>query len=83
MAFFVAPINSQAAAFLIGCGLGYDDNQKSRKGSLISQDRLAFCTATKILLAFISRASGSTDATSRKSTTEEEMFWKVMLPSLL
>ena len=45
--------------------------------------RLAFCTATKILLAFISRAAGSTDTTSRKPGNEEKMFWKVTLPSAL
>ena len=36
-----------------------------------------------ILLAFISRAAGSTDTTSRKSATEEKMFWRVTLSSAL
>ena len=55
--------------------LNYDDNPKARKDSLISNGRLAFCSATKILLAFISRAAGRTDTTSRKSAIEEEVFW--------
>ena len=57
----------------------YDDNQKARKDTLISYGGLAFCTATKILLAFISLATGSTDTTSRKSAIEENMFWKVTI----
>ena len=77
-ALFLAPMNSQAAVFW-SCGLDYDDNQKARKDSLISQGRLAFCTAPKILLAFIGRAAGSTDTTSRKSAIEEKMFWKVTI----
>ena len=56
---------------------------KARKDSLISHGRLAFCTATKILLALISRTSGSTDTRSRKPDDEEKMFWKVTLPSAL
>ena len=79
---FLAPINSQAAAFWC-CRLDYDDNQKARKDSLISYGRLDYCSATKILLAFISRAAGSTDTTSRKSAIEEKMFWKVTLSSAL
>ena len=63
--------------------LDYAHNQKARKDSLISHGRLAFCSATKILIAFISRAAGSTDTTSRKSAIEEEMFWKVTLSSAL
>ena len=47
--------------------------------SLIPHGRLAICTATKILLAFIGRAAGSTDTTSRKSAIEEKMFWKVSI----
>ena len=47
-------------------GLDYDDNQKARKDSFISHGQLVFCTATKSLLAFISRAAGSTDTTSQK-----------------
>ena len=50
---------------------------------MISHGRLALCSATKILLAFISRAAGSTDITSRKSAIEEKMFWKVTLSSAL
>ena len=50
---------------------------------MISHGRLAFCTATKILLAFISRAAGSTYTTARKSDNKEKMFWKVTLPSAL
>ena len=53
----------------------YDDNQKARKDTLISYGRLAFCSATKILLAFISLAAGGTDTTPRKSAIEEKMFW--------
>ena len=49
----------------------------------MSHGRLAFCSATKILPAFISRAAGSTDTTSRKSAIEEKMFWKVTLSSAL
>ena len=75
---FLAPMNSQVAVFW-SCGLDYDDNQKSRKDSLIPHGRLAICTATKILLAFIGRAAGSTDTTSRKSAIEEKMFWKVSI----
>ena len=56
---------------------------KARKDSLISHGRLAFCTATKILLALIRRTSGSTDTRSRKPDDEEKMFWKVTLPSAL
>ena len=56
---------------------------KARKDSLISHGRLAFCTATKILFALISRTAGSTDTTSRKPDDEEKMFWKVTLPSAL
>ena len=41
--------------------LNYDDNPKARKDSLISNGRLAFCSATKILLAFISRAAGAAE----------------------
>ena len=44
---------------------------------------IAFYTATKILFAFISRAAGSTDTTSRKPDNEEKMFWNVTLPSAL
>ena len=54
---------------------------KARKDSLMSHGRLALCSATKILLAFISRAAGSTDTTSRKSAIEEKMIWKVALSS--
>ena len=50
---------------------------------MITDGRLPFCRATKILLAFISRAAGSTDTTSRKSAIEENMFWKVTLSSAL
>ena len=75
---FLAPISSQAVTFWC-CGPDYDDNQKARKDSLISHGWLAFCTATKILLAFISRAASSTDTTSRKSAIEEKMFWKVTI----
>ena len=50
---------------------------------MISHGRLAFCTATKILLAFISQAAGSTDTTSRKTAIEENMFRKVILSSAL
>ena len=50
---------------------------------MISDGRLAFCRATMILLAFISRAAGSTDTTSRKSATEKKMFWRVTLSSAL
>ena len=53
----------------------YDDNQKARKDTLISYGRLAFCSATNILLAFISLAAGGTDTTPRKSAIEEKMFW--------
>ena len=58
-----------------------NDNQNARKDSLISHGRLAFCTATKILLALISRAAGgkATDTTSRKSAIEEKMFWRVTI----
>ena len=49
----------------------------------MSHGRLAFCSATKILLAFISWAAGSTDTTSRKSAIEEKMIWKVTLCSAL
>ena len=49
----------------------------------MSHGRLAFCSATKILLAFISRAAGSTDTTSRKSAIEEKMIWKITLCSAL
>ena len=45
--------------------------------------RLAFFSATKILLGFSSRAAGSTDTTSRKSAIKEKMFWKVTLSSVL
>ena len=67
---------SQAATVLLWCcGLDYDDNQKARKDSLISLGRLAFSTATKILLAFIiSQTAGGTDTTSRKSAIEERRF---------
>ena len=58
-------------------------NQKARKDSLIFHGRLAFFSATKILLAFSSRAAGSTDTTSRKSAIKEKMFWKVTLSSAL
>ena len=43
----------------------------------MSHGRLAFCSATKILLAVISWAAGSTDTTSRKSAIEEKVIWKV------
>ena len=76
------PINSQAAASLTLLAPP-DDNEKAKKDSLISYGRLAFCSATKILLAFISRAAGSTDTTSPKSAIEEKMFWKVILSSAL
>ena len=56
----MAPSNSQAAASLMLRALLWWQS-KARKDSLISHGRLAFCTATKILLAFISRAAGSTD----------------------
>ena len=36
-----------------------------------------------MLLAFISRAAGSTDTTSRKSAIEEKIFRKVTLSSAL
>ena len=53
---FLAPINSQAAPFLMlraRLTLDYCDNQKARKDSLISYFRLAFFfTATEILFAF-------------------------------
>ena len=49
----------------------------------MSHGRLALCSATKVLLAFISRAASSTDTTSRKSATEEKMIWKVTLSSAL
>ena len=55
----MAPINSQAAASLMLCVLDHDDNQKARKDSLMSDGRLALCSGSKILLAFISRAAGS------------------------
>ena len=46
--------------------------------------RLALCSATKIPLALISRAAGSIDTTSRKSSIyEEKMIWKVTLSSAL
>ena len=45
----------------------------------MSHGRLALCSATKILLAFSSRAAGSTDTTSRESAIEEKMIWKVTL----
>ena len=48
---------------------------KARKDSLMSHGRLALCSATKILLAFISLAAGGTDTTPRKSAIEEKMFW--------
>ena len=78
------PINSQAAASLTLLAPP-DDNEKARERllDLISYGRLAFCSATKILLAFISRAAGSTDTTSPKSAIEEKMFWKVILSSAL
>ena len=76
------PIHSQAAASLTLLAPP-DDNEKAKKDSLISYGRLAFCSATKILLAFISRAAGSTDTTSPKSAIEEKMFWKVILSSAL
>ena len=78
----MAPSNSQAAASLMLRALLWCQS-KARKDSLISHGRLAFCTATKILLAFISRAAGSTDATWRKSAIEEKMFRKVILSSAL
>ena len=78
----MAPFNSQTAASLMLRALLFD-NQKAREDSLISYGRLAFCTATKILLTFISRAAGSTDTTSRKSDVEEKMFRKVILSSAL
>ena len=49
----------------------------------MSHGRLAFCSATKTLLAFISPAAGSTDTTSRKSAIKEKMIWKVTLCSAL
>ena len=50
----------------------------------MSHCRLALCSATKIPLALISRAAGSIDTTSRKSSIyEEEMIWKVTLSSAL
>ena len=49
----------------------------------MSHGRLAFCTATKILIALISRAAGCTDTTSRKPDNEKKMFWKVTLLSAL
>ena len=50
----------------------------------MSHGRLALCSATKIPLALISRAAGSIDTTSRKSSIyEEEMIWKVTLSSAL
>ena len=57
--------------------------KKTRKDSSMSHVRLAFCSATKILLAFISRAAGSTVTTSRKSAIEEKMIWKITLCSAL
>ena len=50
---------------------------------MISHGRLAFCTATMVLLAFISGAAGSTDTTSRKPDNEEKMVWKVTISSAL
>ena len=76
------PINSQAAASLTLLAPP-DENEKAKKDSLISYGRLAFCSATKILLAFIGRAADSTDTTSPKSAIEEKMFWKVILSSAL
>ena len=49
----------------------------------MSHGRLAFCSATKILLAVISWAAGSTDTKSRKSAIEEKVIWKVTLCSAL
>ena len=40
-------------------------------------------TAPKILLAFISRAAWQHDTTWRKSSIEEQMFWKVTIPYTL
>ena len=48
---FLAPINSQTAAFWCW-GLDYDDNQKATKDSLTSYGRLALRRATKILQRF-------------------------------
>ena len=56
---------------------------KARKESLMSHGRLSLCSTTKILLALISRATSSTDTTSRKSAIEEKMIWKVTLSSAL
>ena len=53
----MAPSNSQAAASLMLRALLLWQS-KARKDSLISDGRLAFCTTTKIILAFISRAAG-------------------------
>ena len=50
----------------------------------MSHGRLALCSATKIPLALISRAAGSIDTTSRKSSIYgEKMIWKVTLSSAL
>ena len=78
----MAPSNSQAAASLMLRALLLWQS-KARKDYLISHCRLAFCTATKIVLAFVSRAAGSTATTWRKSAIEETMFRKVLLSSAL
>ena len=63
--------------------------KQATKDSLISHCRYKkdslFLTATRILLAFITRAAQQHCMTSRKSAIEEKMFWnwKVTLPSAL
>ena len=67
---------ANAAAVLM---LTLDDNH-GHEGSLsISLSG----TATKILLAFISRTAWQHRYCTRKSAIEEKMFWKVTLPSTL
>ena len=69
----LAPINLQAASFWF-CRLDYDDNQKARKDSLKSYGRLAFCSITKIVLAFISRAARSTEVHHESRPLKKRCF---------
>ena len=58
----------------------HDDNQKATKAHC----RLAFSAQLQsFFLPLLVGLHGSTDITARKSAIEEEMFWKVTLPSTL
>ena len=60
--------------------LTYDDNQKAKKAHC----RLAFSAQRqKFFLPLLVGLRGSTDTIWRKSSIEENIFWKVTLPSTL